>query len=75
MAVEFAFKYMAFMPCVQHGKIIKMEASDNFPSGILKLLINELINQVQYHGIQSITNIGLSVIIMCWLLVVEFMLK
>lgn len=38
MAVEFAFKYIAFMPCIQCGKMIKMEASENFPSGILKLL-------------------------------------
>lgn len=46
MTVEFTFKYTAFMPCIQCGKMVKMEGSKNFLSGILKLLINELINQV-----------------------------
>ena len=37
-AAEFAFKYTAFMPCTQCGEIIKIEASENFLSGILKPL-------------------------------------
>ena len=37
-AAEFAFKYIAFMPCTQCGEIIKMEAAENFLSGILRPL-------------------------------------
>lgn len=38
MAFGFAFKYIAFMPCIGCGKMIKMKASDKFHSGILKPL-------------------------------------
>ena len=37
-AAEFAFKYIAFMPCTQCGETIKMEAAENFLSGILRPL-------------------------------------